>query len=210
MIEAIAKLRGWLDTNNMTNRQINDKYEQAVAQACERHFRDLVPLREGKGNLYTHLFRAVYATIATHWFCPPTVSDLEFRAYIQGHFQILNEANEQKRTSMAAQRHYWDYKIADGQGNVDGRLGIKLQQSGVQVLEAFDTAQTKIKTKSHGSLVHLRVFHDDRTTLARIQEQFDLHNRAAANHFVLELAQSLLSTADTLNQTPQQVNDKTD
>ena len=208
VIEAISKLRAWLDTSNLTNRQINERYEQAVAQACERYFRELVPLREGKGNLYTHLFRAVYATIATHWFCPPTVSDLEFRAYIQGHFQILNEANEQKRTSMAAQRHYWDYKIADGQGNVDGRLGIKLQQSGVQVLEAFDTAQTKIKTKSHGSLVHLRVFHDDRTTLAHIQEQFGLHNRAAANHFVLELAQSLLSTADTLSQTPQQLTAK--
>jgi len=208
VIEAIAKLRGWLDTSNMTNRQINERYEQAVAQACDRYFRDLVPLREGKGNLYTHLFRAVYATIATHWFCPPTVSDLEFRAYIQGHFQILNEANEQKRTSMAAQRHYWDYKIADGQGNVDGRLGIKLQQSAVQVLEAFDTAQTKTMNRSHGSLVHLRVFHDDRTTLARIQEQFDLHNRAAANHFVLELAQSLLSTADTLNLTPQQLTAK--
>ncbi len=208
VIEAISKLRGWLDTSNLTNRQINERYEQAVAQACERYFRELVPLREGKGNLYTHLFRAVYATIATHWFCPPTVSDLEFRAYIQGHFQILNEANEQKRTSMAAQRHYWDYKIADGQGNVDGRLGIKLQQSGVQVLEAFDTAQTKIKTKSHGSLVHLRVFHDDRTTLARIQARFGLASRAAANHLVLELAQSLLSTADTLSQTPQQLTAK--
>ncbi len=208
VIEAISKLRGWLDTSNLTNRQINERYEQAVAQACERYFRELVPLREGKGNLYTHLFRAVYATIATHWFCPPTVSDLEFRAYIQGHFQILNEANEQKRTSMAAQRHYWDYKIADGQGNVDGRLGIKLQQSGVQVLEAFDPAQTKIKTKSHGRLVHLRVFHDDRTTLARIQARFGLASRAAANHLVLELAQSLLSTADTLSQTPQQLTAK--
>ncbi len=208
VLDAIASLRSWIDTSNMTNRQINDRYEHAVAQACERHFRDLVPTRSGKGNLYTHLFRAVYATIAAHWFCPPTVSDLEFRAYIQGHFQILNETNSEKRTSMAAQRHYWDYKIADGQGNVDGRLGIKLIETGVQVLEAFDTAQTKIKTKSHGSLVHLRVFHDDRTTLAQIQEQFDLHNRAAANHFVLELAQSLLSTADTLNLTPQQLTAK--
>ncbi len=72
----------------------------------------LVPLRDGKNNLYTHLFRAVYATIAAHWFCPPTVSDLEFRAYIQGHFKILHETNPEKRTSMAAQRHYWDYKIS--------------------------------------------------------------------------------------------------
>ncbi len=30
----------------------------------DRPERDLVPLRSGKGNLYTHLFRAVYATIA--------------------------------------------------------------------------------------------------------------------------------------------------
>ncbi|MDJ0596183.1 MAG: protelomerase family protein [Pleurocapsa sp. MO_226.B13] len=117
VIDAIALLRGWLDTKDLTNRQINERYEQTVAVKCDRHFRDLVPLREGKGNLYTHLFRAVYATIATHWFCPPTVSDLEFRAYIQGHFQILHETNQQKRTSMAAQRHYWDYKISDGQSN---------------------------------------------------------------------------------------------
>jgi hypothetical protein len=85
VIDAIASLRSWLDTKALTNRQINDRYERAVAQMCDRHFRDLVPLGQGKVNLYTHLFRAVYATIAAHWFCPPTVSDLEFRAYIQGH-----------------------------------------------------------------------------------------------------------------------------
>jgi hypothetical protein len=204
VIDAIASLRSWLDTSNMTNRQINDRYEQAVAQTCDRYFRDLVPLRSGKGNLYTHLFRAVYATIAAHWFCPPRVSDLEFRAYIQGHFQILNETNDQKRTSMAAQRHYWDYKITDGQGNVDGRLGIKLQDPGVEVLEAFDRPPTN-EISTPGTKVHLRVFDDDRTILAQIQSRFDLPSRAAANHFVLELAQSLLSAADTINQTPQQL-----
>jgi hypothetical protein len=205
VIEAIASLRSWLDTSNMTNRQINDRYEQAVASACDRFFRDLVPLRSGKGNLYTHLFRAVYATIAAHWFCPPQVSDLEFRAYIQGHFQILNEASEQKRTSMAAQRHYWDYKIDNGQGNVDGRLGIKLQDPGVQVLSAFDPQITTTVFEAHGTRVHLRVFDDDRTILAQIQSQFDLPSRAAANHFVIELAQSLLNTAQILNLTPQQL-----
>jgi hypothetical protein len=204
VIDAISKLRSWLDTSNMTNRQINERYEQAVAQASDRYFRDLVPLRSGKGNLYTHLFRAVYATIAAHWFCPPQVSDLEFRAYIQGHFQILNETNTEKRTSMAAQRHYWDYKITDGQGNVDGRLGIKLQDPGVQVLEAFERPPTN-EISTHGTRVHLRVFDDDRTILAQIQSRFDLPSRAAANHFVLELAQSLLSAADTNNQTPQQL-----
>jgi hypothetical protein len=151
------------------------------------------------------LFRAVYATIAAHWFCPPTVSDLEFRAYIQGHFQILNETSAQKRTSMAAQRHYWDYKIDNGQGNVDGRLGIKLQEPEVQVLSAFDRQSTTTKVETHGTKVHLRVFDDDRTALAQIQSQFDLPSRAAANHFVIELATSLLNTAQVLNITPQQL-----
>jgi hypothetical protein len=81
VIDAIARLRSLLDTQGLTNRQINDKYEQIVARTCDRHFRDLVPTRDGKSNLYSHLFRAVYATIASHWFCPPSVSDLEFRAY---------------------------------------------------------------------------------------------------------------------------------
>ena len=209
VLDARAKLRDWLDTSNMTNRQINDRYEHAVAQICVRPERDLVPLRSGKGNLYTHLFRAVYATRAAHWFCPPNVSDLEFRAYIQGHFQILNETNREKRTSMAAQRHYWDYKIADGQGNVDGRLGIKLQQTGVQVLEAFDQSQTTTTIKEdRGQKVHLRVFNDDRAHLASIQSQFDLNSRADSFHYCLKLAQSLLTTAETLNITPEQLTER--
>jgi hypothetical protein len=205
VIDAISKLRSWLDTSNMTNRQINERYEQAVAQVCDRSFRDKVPLRSGKDNLYTHLFRAVYATIAAHWFCPPQVSDLEFRAYIQGHFQILNETSAQKRTSMAAQRHYWDYKIDNGQGNVDGRLGIKLLEPGVEVLETFDRQNTTTVFETHGIIVHLRVFDDDRTALAQIQSQFDLPSRAAANHFVIGLATSLLNTAQILDITPQQL-----
>ncbi len=207
VLDAIANLRRDIHTEGLTNRQINDKYEQAVAQQCERHFRDLVPLRDGKNNLYTHLFRAVYATIAAHWFCPPTVSDLEFRAYIQGHFKILHETNPEKRTSMAAQRHYWDYKISDGQGNIDGRLGIKLQQPGVQVLSAFSQSTTTPTTdsSSYRDLVHLRVARNDRNSLATIQDQLHLSHRAAAFGFVVELAQSFLTTADTLHLSTQEL-----
>ncbi len=111
---------------------------------------------------------------------------------------------------MAAQRHYWDYKIADGQGNVDGRLGIKLQEIGVQVLEAFDQAKTTttLTKEDRGHKVHLRVFNDDRAHLAEIQSQFDLNSRADAFHYCLELAQSLLSAAETLNLTPEQLTQK--
>ena len=108
---------------------------RAVAHKCDEHFADLVPNRTDKDNLYTHLFRAVYATIASHWFCPPLVPEIEFRAAIQGHYQILDENNPTLRRSLAAGRHYFDYKISDGQGNIDGRLGIKLSRQGISVGE---------------------------------------------------------------------------
>ncbi len=139
VIAALAKLREWVDTKGLDNRAINNKYAHAVINACDRHFKELVPTRDGEDNLYTHLFRAVYATIATHWYCPPNVPELEFRAYIQGHFKILDENNSELRRSLAASRNYFDYKIADGVGNVDGRLGIKLPLPDITVVQAFES-----------------------------------------------------------------------
>jgi ribosomal protein S15P/S13E len=62
---------------------------------------------------------------------------MEFRAAIQGHYQILDEKNRDLRRSLAASRNYFDYKISDGNGNVDGRLGIKLGLPDVEVIEQF-------------------------------------------------------------------------
>ncbi len=137
VIDAISRLRELRPTDGLNLKQINQKYEEAVANACHRHFQDLVPTRDGKDNLYTHIFRAVYATIAAHWFCPTTVPVLEFRARIQGHFFLIDETDETKRHSVATQRHYFDYQIGDGKGNLDGRLGIKLSQPDVQVIDPF-------------------------------------------------------------------------
>ena len=197
VIDAISRLRGQLDTESLTNRQINDKYEQPVARECDLHFRDLVPTRDGKNNLYTHLFRAVYATIATHWFCPPTVSDLEFRAYIQGHFKVLDETNRNKQTDMASVRHYWDYKISDGDGNIDGRVGIRLNEDDVRVIQHFAPKEKEPQlAENYGDLVKVTVWSRDRDRLAKIQDRFSLDNRATANNYVLKLAQSLIDAAD--------------
>jgi flagellar motility protein MotE (MotC chaperone) len=143
IVTAVGKLRSWLDTTGMSNVQVNRNYSAAVIRACDRHFAALVPARDGKDNLYTHLFRSVYATVATHWYCPPQVSDLEFRAAIQGHYKILTEENPELRRSLASSRHYYDYRIGDGQGNIDGRVGIKLSEPGVQVLECFQPASQR-------------------------------------------------------------------
>ncbi len=37
-------------------------------------------------------------------------------------------------------RNYFDYRISDGQGNIDGRLGIKLSLPDVEILEQFQPA----------------------------------------------------------------------
>jgi hypothetical protein len=70
--QALDKVRKQLpDAAHLPPEQVNSQFGSAVIQQCDLHFQDLVPCREGKDNLYTHLFRAVYATIATFWFCPP-------------------------------------------------------------------------------------------------------------------------------------------
>jgi predicted negative regulator of RcsB-dependent stress response len=75
----------------LSAQQINQKYAHAVAAACDRHFSDLVPKRDGRDNLFTHLFRSVYAAIATLWFAPTSVDASEYKAAIQGHYAILEE-----------------------------------------------------------------------------------------------------------------------
>jgi hypothetical protein len=141
VIETIAKLRAWMPTEGMTKVEVNNNYAGAIIKSCDRHFTGLVPPREDESgkdnNLYTHLFRAVYATIAAHWFCPPRLPEGEFKAYIQGHFQITDEADPTLRNNISSGRHYSDYAIGDGLGNRDGRLGIRLGEPDVVVVEAF-------------------------------------------------------------------------
>ena len=169
IINALNKLRQIVDTEGMNNTDINQKYSGAVAADCDRNFADLIPRRAGRDNLYTHLFRSVYAAIATHWYCPPRVADIEFKAAIQGHFTVLDQTNPKKRRSLAASRHYSDYKIGDGKGNIDGRQGIKLGQPGIEVIEMFKDKSTQnsktaktTDTMAKRSRSLLQIFADER------------------------------------------------
>lgn len=130
-----------------------------ISANCDRLFIDLVPPREEHGDgdtLYNHLFRSVYAVIAAHWFCPPNLSDIDFRAAIQGHFIILDtpESDAQTRIKLTSQRNYYDYAISDGQGNRDGRLGIRLGEDAVEPIAyvrerraAQDSAKERTQAK---------------------------------------------------------------
>lgn len=124
----------------MARQKVNQRFSGAIAIKCNQHFGNLIPARSDKDNLYTHIFRAVYTTIATYWFCPPNIPKHSFKAEIQGHFTIA--ADGRKLPNFSARANYDDYAIGDGQGNRDGRVGIKLGTlPGLQVIKAFRKLQ---------------------------------------------------------------------
>jgi hypothetical protein len=142
VMKALTRLRAMLpETKDLDPRQINRSYGQAVSKACDTHFAKLIPLREGKDNLYTHISRSVYATIAVFWFCPESVDPVEYKARVQGHYQVLNEANPTLRPSLEASRHYSDYAIAPKviAEHAGRSKGIKLGHGGVEVIEVYKT-----------------------------------------------------------------------
>lgn len=145
VLDAITRLQAALKIDDlkleslspkMAKQSVNARFSAAVAARCEEQFKDLVPPRHDKDNLYTHVFRAVYATIATHWFCPPQVPPHSFKAEIQGHFTISQDGK--KLPNFSARANYDDYAICTSTDDPDGRLGIKLGVlTGVQVIDAF-------------------------------------------------------------------------
>jgi Telomere resolvase len=131
----------------MAKQTVNSRFSSPIASRCVEHFSQLIPPRSDKDNLYTHIFRAVYATIAAHWFCPPYIPEHSFKAEIQGHYSIAS--NGTKLPNFSARANYDDYAIGTEDGNRDGRLGIKLGQlSNLQIIDAF-------RKSSPDTLIHI-------------------------------------------------------
>lgn len=127
IITAWRKLRSLVDCSDLEIDEVSAKYSKLLSERANMQFAGLIPQRSQKENLYTHAFRAVYARISVHWFCPKTVDELTYISAILGHHQSETEI---QRLSFAATLHYIDYTI-------DGVKGVRLEESGVQVLEAF-------------------------------------------------------------------------
>ena len=169
------------DAAHLPPEQVNSQFGSAVIHQCDLHFQDLVPRREGKDNLYTHLFRAVYATIATFWFCPPRVNDVEFKAAIQGHYAILDEQNSERRRSLTASRHYSDYEITDEviARHNGRRKGVRLGEDGVQAISPFRERFEEQPKPHHRKklLGSVRIWREDKPLLDQIFERlgFDSH-----------------------------------
>ena len=213
VIKATQRLRQMLDTDGMSNREINRAYSHAIAQVCDRTFTDIVPPREGKDNLYTHLFRAVYSTIATFWYCPPNVPELEFRAAIQGHYKILEEGETEPRRSLAASRHYFDYEIADKviAKHKGQRKGIMLGRPGVEVISAF-RAPTEITTETAPQEVtavsRVSVTEEDKQRVLDIQKEMNIDTQHATMQMLLDAADTAIALADLLECQPEELIEK--
>jgi hypothetical protein len=212
LVTALEKLRKIVDTTSMTVHEVNTK-STAVALACDRHFKDLVPARTGDDSLYTHLFRTIYALIATHWYCPVQVGDLEFRAAIQGHYFLLDEQNPELRRNLATERHYYDYLISDGNGNVDGRKGIKLGSPGVQVLKTFqkpvthsnstdEAAGSTQTTASKAKRTRPTIYDKDHDRLTQLHQILGGARQADTMSRVFDLAELALQVASQLETEP--------
>ena len=145
VIEAVSRLRSVLNVTELDTREVSQRYGSVVQDSANKHFATLVPAREGKTDLYSHLFRSVYARIAVFYYCPPIIADIHFMATVQGHYQFLEAESDELRRSYASNAHYFDYKIADASGNIDGRQGIKLGSKDVELLEVFKPKPRKEK-----------------------------------------------------------------
>lgn len=143
VLKAIARLRDIWHIDDLMNeasserqlkQAINRRYEN-VPSSVRRHYKDLIPGRKADNDsgekLYTHIFRAVYAEIATYFYKPSTIPTHRFKAEIQGHFSINASGRVRSYTSRP---HYDDYLISD---RLPDQEGIKLSLSNVSVLSAF-------------------------------------------------------------------------
>jgi hypothetical protein len=144
-IAALGRIRTMLPVGGQDVRDLTQRHSSLLQFTATKHFAGLVPVREGKSDLYGHLFRSVYARIAVFWYCPTTIADMHYMATIQGHTDFFELESEEARQSYASQAHYADYKIADYSGNIDGRQGVKLGAVGVELLEVFKPKPKKEK-----------------------------------------------------------------
>lgn len=212
VLAAWSRLRKMIDCSQMEVEAIGKAYSNEVAAAADRHFADLVPVREGRSGLYAHLFRAVYPRIAVYWFCPVTVTDIFYVPTVLGHYWTAG-ADETARRNYMSTLHYYDYRIGDGAGNIDGRQGIRLGEHGVEVLSEFQPKPASVKTgsqrrKEQKTMVRVETKKDhslirvDQDTKARFDPiHQDLGKRTENetvsvlldDHFLLEQVGTLLS-----------------
>jgi hypothetical protein len=158
VVDAVSKLRQRMDCRELEIEQVSQKYSKPINDRLQEIYGEWIEGREDRDRLVLHNLRHVYASIAVLWYAPDRVSLVNYKAEIQGHRHILNpqvpagtsaEEVEQIQLNYASHANYADYALADADGKLDGRQGIKLGQPGVTVIDAFkDLAPEPVARRS--------------------------------------------------------------
>jgi hypothetical protein len=136
VVRGLARLRSLLPTQNMSPRMINSKFGSKLKEVTNRHFTGLIPVPEDRNDLFTYLFRSVYARIATYWYCPEEVTDLTYFTAICGHFELI-EGTEEQRRIFADSQSYVRYQILDHRRKLVSHGVMLNRKKGVEVLKVF-------------------------------------------------------------------------
>jgi len=142
VLQAWERLRTLVDCSQLSVEQVSHDYSPKVRATANSWFQDLIPTPKKHKDVYTHLCRSVYGCIAVFWFCPPRLSHITYLATIMGHYWVLDAETEKVKRDRVASLRYDDYKIGDeaiyrAKGR---RQGVKLEEPGVSVLKAFQSA----------------------------------------------------------------------
>ncbi|EFH80761.1 protelomerase family protein [Ktedonobacter racemifer] len=118
--------------------EMNQRLYPTVRKAANYYFQDLIPSVEDEDeqarDLYAHLFRSVFRTIAIWAYCPVRVDPDTFSATILGHTYYQQLTTKKERLNFASEHYYHRFAIGDRQGQIDGRRGIRLPDG---LIEAF-------------------------------------------------------------------------
>src|SRR6185312_1972263 len=85
VVEAVEKLRHLVNCSELEVEQVSQKYGKAVNETVQRVYSEVIPARSDRERLSVQNLRGLYASIAVLWYCPDEVSEVNYKAYIQGH-----------------------------------------------------------------------------------------------------------------------------
>lgn len=136
VLSAWEHLRMEVHCEELSNDEVNNTYGSTVRALANERLSGIIPLRSDRESVTTHLNRCVYGRLAVHYFAPEWVSDIAYMATVYGHYWQKDEQSE-PQLNYQSTLHYYDYVIGDGQGNIDGRQGLRLGEPGVEVLDQF-------------------------------------------------------------------------
>ncbi|MEO1148681.1 MAG: protelomerase family protein [Cyanobacteria bacterium J06638_22] len=131
IIEALERFRAHPRVQELVDLdpvQINSRFNGSVRYHIRQRFEytHLIPVLAGEKSVSAHNLRGVYATIATHFFCPPNQATHRFVQTHLGH--MIGDDELTRRKNSGATEHYFHYFLIGAQEQPLNEKGILLDR----------------------------------------------------------------------------------